>query len=80
MSNTSHAGFVFLPPDDPEIQRAWQAFVDPVLAYQGEVIQYMGTSYRDGWCHTFRHRCHPETHEPLYWHIPAASGWAPEAP
>lgn len=72
--------YVMLAPDDPEIQRAWATFPDPILlAYNGEVLQYLGSTGRLGhrWVHEFRHRCHPQTHERRYWHLPATEGWGP---
>ena len=69
----------YLPQDNPELLAAWQHFPDPVLAHPtGEVLEYMGsTKTAAGWVHTFRHRCHPETGERRYWHLPATPGWAP---
>jgi hypothetical protein len=71
---------VFLTDDEPELCRAWQTFVDPVMAdVSGEVLEYMETTQRTTgvWIHVFRHRCHPETHERTYWQVPAAAGWVP---
>jgi hypothetical protein len=70
---------VSLSAGDPELVAAWAYFPDPVLAHpNGEVLQYMGSYERaTGWVHTFRHRCHPETGERTYWHVPATAGWAP---
>jgi len=72
----------FLPNTDPELQRAWRQFPDPVMEDQatGECLQYMGTVLRwDGhtYQHEFRHRCLPTTQKRTSWLIPAAEGWQP---
>lgn len=68
---------LFLLPDDPELQRAWATFPDPVMACHGERLEYLGTVFYDIWRHCFRHRRMPGTHQRLYWHVPASEGWTP---
>lgn len=71
------ASGLFLPADDPELQRAWAVFPDRVMAHQGARVEYLGTSFAGSWQHCFRHRCHPRVHRPMYWYVPAARGWVP---
>lgn len=71
--------YTCLGPDDPELQRAWQTFADPVMpdAARAEVLQYMGTveTVGDGIVHQFRHRCHPQTQQRVLYKVPAAADW-----
>lgn len=70
---------IFLADEEDELQRAWDILTyaqgtDSWAENHGEVWQYMGTSFdtqKDGWQHTFRHRCHPQTNERIYVHVPA---------
>jgi len=71
----------WLEREDPEWERAWSHFPDPVMANQtsGECLQYMG-SIQDpglGWIHVFRHRQVPWNDQRRYWHIHASVGWPP---
>lgn len=77
--HTSEPPLIFLAEEEPELQRSWdllayQEGTDTWAENQGEVWQYMGTTFhpqRKVWAHTFRHRCHPHTGERVYVYIPA---------
>lgn len=77
---TTRSGW--LEPDDPEWQRAWNYFPDPVLEHpeSGECLEYMGSTQEPerGWVHVFRHRQMPTSHHRHYWRIKASAGWKPE--
>jgi hypothetical protein len=63
----------WLDREDPELQRAWATFKDPVAENHGQTWQYMGTWRKAGQqVHTFRHRCDPANGgERSYRHVPA---------
>ncbi len=66
---------------DPEWERAWSHFPDPVMAHpvNGECLHYMGSTQSPGlgWVHIFRHRQVPGSDQRQYWRIPASTGWLP---
>jgi len=72
----------WLARDDPEWQRAWSHFPDPVLEHpeSGECLQYLSSTQEPGrgWVHVFRHRQLPASQQRQYWRVPASSGWVPE--
>ena len=71
----------WLEPDDPEWERAWRHFPDPVLAHpeSGACLEYMGSTQdpERGWVHVFRHRQVPTNQQRQYWRLAATPGWAP---
>ena len=68
----------YLEPTDPELQRAWLTFDDPVTLYNGETWQYMGSEFtNDTWVHCFRHRAHPDGVGRKYIRVPALPNWEP---
>lgn len=71
----------WLTREDPEWERAWRHFSDPVMAHSmsGACLQYMG-SVREpghGWVHVFRHRQVPGSGQRQYWRVVASAGWLP---
>ena len=72
---------VCLDDGDPELERAWATFPDPMMDHQGEQWQYMGTKKGEhGWKHAFRHRCHPETNARVNMEVSATTHWQPTPP
>jgi hypothetical protein len=71
----------YLEPTDPELVRAWRTFPDPVMACEGEVLEYMGSEPdpQAGYVHVFRHRCYPVAGVRHYWRIAASRGWSQHA-
>jgi hypothetical protein len=71
----------WLTREDPEWERAWHHFPDPVMAHpvSGECLQYMGSVQEPGrgWVHVFRHRQVPGSGQRQVWRVPASVGWAP---
>ena len=66
---------------DPEWERAWSHFPDPVMVHpqSGECLQYMGSvqAPEGAWVHVFRHRQVPGSDQRQVWRVPASAGWTP---
>ena len=69
---------VELAPNDPELERAWKTFPDPVANNHGFTWEYLATELIDErWVHIFVHDLHPAENRRTYAQVPARPGWAP---
>ena len=71
----------WLEREDPEWERAWSHFPDPVMAHpaRGECLEYIGSAQDPGlgWVHVFRHRQVPGSDQRQSWRIPASADSLP---
>jgi hypothetical protein len=64
-------------PNDPESERAWKAFPDPVANDHGFTWEYLATELIDErWVHIFVHDLHPADNRRTYARVKARPGWA----
>ena len=71
---------VKLDDGDPELQRAWQRFPDPVADCHGFSWEYVATELiREQWIHVFVHELHPLELRPVYVRVPASPAWNPDS-
>jgi hypothetical protein len=70
---------VELALNDPELQRAWQSFPDPVAENHGYTWEYLVSELMgQQWIHVFSHELHPADNRRTYARVPARAGWAPK--
>jgi len=69
---------VELAPNDPELDRAWKRFPDPVADNHGFSWEYVTTELiGDQWVHVFVHELHPVEYRTVYARVPARPDWDP---
>jgi uncharacterized protein YpuA (DUF1002 family) len=67
-----------LAPKDPELQRAWKTFPDPVADHHGFSWDYVATELLgEQWVHIFVHELHPTEYRTVFARVPARPGWSP---
>lgn len=74
-----HIDSTMMDRDDPELEKAWATFEDPVEDWGGDCWQYTHSwkNKEEQWFHSFRHRAHPIENMPVRKEVPASEGWEP---